>query len=231
MSSSDLARGGSRRPGRRGAAASAARAGLGLGAALLLLVTTITAMGWSAGPAHGPPDRANEWLGWFGERSVAAEHHVPPVTAIPSAPSSFGLTEEPPSALGAFYDLATVRTISIRFPSDTWEQDMARLYRSGEEILADVIIDGQAFRDVGVRFRGNSSFRRVQEGSKRPLRLKLDLMHDQDVGGYRTLNLLNGMNDPTFVRPVLYSHIAGHYIPTAKANFARVEINGENWGV
>jgi hypothetical protein len=77
-----------------------------------------------------------------------------------------------------------------------------------------------------------SSYRQVPEGYKRSLNLSLDWVHDkQDLGGYQTFNLLNANNDPTFVRAVLYSEIARHYIPTPKANFVRVVINGESWGV
>jgi len=53
----------------------------------------------------------------------------------------------------------------------------------------------------------------------------------QDLGGYRTLNLLNAHEDPTFLRAVLYDQIARDYLPAAKANFVKVVINGESWGV
>ena len=49
--------------------------------------------------------------------------------------------------------------------------------------------------------------------------------------GYRTLNLLNANSDPTFVRGLLYSHIARQYVPAARINYVRVVINGESWGV
>ncbi|MBN2506579.1 MAG: CotH kinase family protein [Verrucomicrobia bacterium] len=51
---------------------------------------------------------------------------------------------------------------------------------------------------------------------------------NQRLGGYRTFNLLNAHGDPTFLRSVLYYHIARNYIPVPKANFVRVVINGEN---
>src|SRR6185436_3374143 len=53
----------------------------------------------------------------------------------------------------------------------------------------------------------------------------------QEIGGYRTLNFLNANGDPTFLRTVLYSDIARHYLPIAKANFVSVVINGEGWGL
>jgi hypothetical protein len=54
---------------------------------------------------------------------------------------------------------------------------------------------------------------------------------DQRLAGYKTLNLLNANGDPTLLRSVLYLQIARQYIPAPKANFVRVVINGESWGV
>ena len=56
------------------------------------------------------------------------------------------------------------------------------------------------------------------------------MVDTQQIGGYRSFNLLNAANDPTFVRTVLYSHIANQYLPAPKTNFVRVVINGEHWG-
>jgi hypothetical protein len=130
------------------------------------------------------------------------------------------------------YDLSTLRTFFLQFDMEDWEQELSAFYNTDVEVPATVSVDGQTFRDVGVHFRGMSSYRQVPEGYKRSLNLSLDWVHDkQDLGGYQTFNLLNANNDPTFVRAVLYSEIARHYIPTPKANFVRVVINGESWGV
>jgi spore coat protein CotH len=93
-------------------------------------------------------------------------------------------------------------------------------------------VDGKTYRDVGVHFRGNSSFRMVPTGYKHSLNLTLDWVHDkQDLGGYNSFNLLNANNDPTFLRTTLYGEIARHYLPIAKTNYVRVVINGESWGI
>ena len=84
---------------------------------------------------------------------------------------------------------------------------------------------------VGVHFRGASSYFMVPEGRKRSLNVSLDFVDaKQELGGYKTLNLLNANGDPTFLRAVLYTEIASHYIPTPKMNYMRVVINGESWG-
>ena len=72
----------------------------------------------------------------------------------------------------------------------------------------------------------------MPQGLKHSLNLSFDFAHpDQQLGGYKTLNLLNSNNDATFVRTVLYSEIARHYLPVARTNYMRVVINGESWGV
>ena len=93
-------------------------------------------------------------------------------------------------------------------------------------------VDGRVLKDVGVHFRGASSFMMVPAGLKRSLNITTDfVVEDQNLGGYHTLNLLNANNDPTFLRAFLYTEISRRYIPTPKMNFMRVVINGESWGV
>ena len=130
------------------------------------------------------------------------------------------------------YDPRTLRTVFLQFERTNWEDELAARYHTDKELPATVTIDGTAYRDVGVRFRGNSSYRMVPAGLKRSLNLSFDAVHaDQNVGGYNTLNLLNANGDPTFVRTALFSEIARDYLPAPKVNFVRVVINGESWGV
>jgi hypothetical protein len=129
------------------------------------------------------------------------------------------------------YDPAVLRTIFLRFESPDWEQELAAFNNTDVEVPAVVTVDGKTYKDVGVHFRGMSSFMMVPEGSKRSLNLTFDYINEnQNLHGYRTLNLLNVNSDPTFVRGVLYSEIARAYIPAPKANYLRVVINGESWG-
>jgi hypothetical protein len=130
------------------------------------------------------------------------------------------------------YDPATIRTIFLQFENADWEQELTAFYNTDVEVPATLIVDGKTLRDVGVHFRGNSSFRMVPAGYKHSLNLTLDFVHDgQDIDGYNSFNLLNANNDPTFLRTPLYAEIARHYIPIAKVNFLRVVINGESWGL
>ncbi len=123
----------------------------------------------------------------------------------------------------ALYDPATLRTIFLQFEEADWEQELADFNNTDVDVPATAIVDGKTYKDVGVHFRGMSSYFMVPEGSKRSLNLSFDFAHDkQALGGYRTLNLLNANGDPTFVRAVLYSEIARAYIPAPRMNYMRV---------
>jgi hypothetical protein len=130
------------------------------------------------------------------------------------------------------YDPGTLRTIFLQFENSDWEQELTAFYNTDVEVPATMIVDGKTLQDVGVHFRGNSSFRMVPAGYKHSINLTLDFVHGkQDFRGYNSFNLLNANNDPTFVRTPLYAEIARRYIPIARVNFVRVVINGESWGV
>jgi hypothetical protein len=129
------------------------------------------------------------------------------------------------------YDPKTFRTFFLEFENADWEKELIEFHNTDVEVPAKLTVDGQTYPEVGVHFRGMSSFG-VGEGRKHSINLSLDFAQaDQQLGGYRTLNLLNSHEDPTFLRAVLYYQIARDYIPAPKANFGRVVVNGESWGV
>ena len=129
------------------------------------------------------------------------------------------------------YDLNTLRTFFLEFENAEWSRELADFYKTDVEVSAKLIVDGKTYPEVGVHYRGASSFFTVPEGQKRSLNISIDFAHDdQSLGGYGTLNLLNSHRDPTYVRTILYYHIANQYLPAPKANYARLVVNGESWG-
>ncbi len=130
------------------------------------------------------------------------------------------------------YDEKVMRTFFLEFENSDWEKELSDFFNSDVDVPAKLTVDGKTFNDVGVHFRGMSSYMMIPEGKKRSLNLSLDWKNEnQNLGGYRTFNLLNANDDPSILHSVLYSHIAREYIPAPKANFVRVVINGEDWGV
>jgi hypothetical protein len=130
------------------------------------------------------------------------------------------------------YDPAVVRTVFLKFENADWEKELSDFANTDVEVGATVTVDGRTYSDVGIHFRGASSYFTVGEGFKHSLNLSFDFVHKgQALLGYRTLNLLNSHGDPSFLRTVLYSEIARQFMPTPRANFVKVVINGESWGV
>ena len=130
------------------------------------------------------------------------------------------------------YDEKVLRTFFLEFENADWEKELADFYHTDVDVPAKLTVDGKMYPDIGVHFRGQSSYSTVSEGRKRSLDLSLHMVHaDQRLAGYRSLNLLNSNADPTFMRTVLYQHVARQYIAAPKANWARVVINGESWGI
>jgi len=130
------------------------------------------------------------------------------------------------------YDRGVLRTLFLEFESEDWEAELADFKDSDVEVPAAVTVDGKRYPDVGVHFRGMSSFRNISAGHKRSLNLSFDFVDpSQRLYGYKTLNLLNCMGDPSMMSTLLYSHLASPHIPVPKANFVKVVINGRSWGV
>ncbi len=130
------------------------------------------------------------------------------------------------------YDPQVLRTIFIEFDNKDWEAELADFNNTDVEVPATLAVDGKKYPDVGIHFRGMSSYMMVPAGSKRSLNLSLDFVDSkQRLYGYKTLNLLNAHEDDSFLSSVLYSHIARQFIPAPKANFVKLVINGESWGV
>ena len=153
-----------------------------------------------------------------------------------SAPASPGVRIDPEDVQvfddEPLYDESVLRTIFLQFENPDWEAELAAFYNTDVEVPALVTVDGRDYPDVGVHFRGMSSFMFAGDGSKRSLNLSFNFVDsDQRLLGYRTLNLLNAASDPTFLRAVFYAHVAREFIPAPRMNFVRVVINGENWGI
>jgi spore coat protein CotH len=136
-----------------------------------------------------------------------------------------------PATVG-LYEPTVLRTLFLDFESADWEAELADFHNTDVEVPATLTVDGKSYPDVGVHFRGMSSYMAVGPGYKRSLNVSLDFAHPkQRLLGSKTLNLLNSHSDASFLSSVLYSHVARQYIPAPRANLVRVVINGESWGV
>nr|MBN2278554.1 CotH kinase family protein [candidate division Zixibacteria bacterium] len=131
-----------------------------------------------------------------------------------------------------FYDINTINTIEITFEESNWDAILDVYYAAGNEerLVGTAVINGIQFDSVGVRYKGNSTYRPNQ--TKNPLNIKLDhIIDDQTYDGYGTLKLANVWDDPSFIRETLSYEIARKYMPASKANYIKVTINGTYIGL
>ncbi|MFK7817084.1 MAG: CotH kinase family protein [Planctomycetaceae bacterium] len=132
----------------------------------------------------------------------------------------------------SLYDASVLRTIFLTFENEKWEEELAMFKPTDVEIEAKMVVDGKTYPNVGVSFRGASSFFRIAAGSKRSLNISTDFVDkDQRLYGIKSLNLLNCNGDASLMSSYLYQDIVSKKIAAPRVNFVKVVINGRSWGV
>jgi hypothetical protein len=133
-------------------------------------------------------------------------------------------------AQDTFYDMDSVQTIEIYFSYPNWDDTLDAHVASETYVAANlVVINGVSYTDVGVKYKGNSSYSPTR--TKNPLHLKLDYSVKQDYQGYEDIKLGNGFSDPTMIREVSSYAVLRNYMDGPRCNYAKVFINGSYWGL
>ncbi|MFT7679062.1 MAG: spore coat protein CotH [Planctomycetota bacterium] len=120
-----------------------------------------------------------------------------------------------------------------------WTKLVQNWNGSGANLPADITISGPDIpvpvtrTGVGLRIKGNSSFFFLPSGSqKASFNIEVDDTDPAaDLWGYSTINLNNGIEDPTFCREIGFFRFIRRYTPAGLGNHLVVTINGDPWGV
>ena len=81
------------------------------------------------------------------------------------------LYQEPTSEL---YDIEKVQTIYLEFNQTNWYQQLLNNYQKKIDIPANLTFNGNTYFNVGVRFRGNTSYMMTQNSKKKPFNISID---------------------------------------------------------
>lgn len=125
-----------------------------------------------------------------------------------------------------FYDVETINEIRITFQESNWDALLDNLYAAGDEerLTGSIEINGVQYDNVGIRYKGNSSYN--SSNAKNPLNIKLDhIISGQNHENFEKLRLSNIFKDPSCIREVLGFEIARKYMPASQANYTKVYIN------
>ncbi|MBK8100122.1 MAG: CotH kinase family protein [Planctomycetes bacterium] len=138
-----------------------------------------------------------------------------------------------PSLAQDFYDPDTVRSVNLQFAQANYWTLLTNNYAPEINIAADMTIDGVTYPNVGVRFRGNTSYTMLPStATKRSFNVELDWMVlGQDFQGYDHLNFNNGYHDPTFLREFLSYMVMRRHGIAPKCNFIKLYLNNQYWGI
>lgn len=166
---------------------------------------------------------------------VAAMLHLP--LSAQNLPDEYHITNDGRrlvaggTEVSGLYAESGIKVIRLTFAqSDFWTL-LNQSHATGVPVLASMEYNGNTYDSVGVKLKGQTSFMQLNGSQKFSFDINMDTYVDgQDVSGYESFNLNNGFQDPSVMRDVVYKHLIRPHVPAARACFAQLYINGENWG-
>lgn len=139
-----------------------------------------------------------------------------------------------------YMDKDQVMTVDILMKEENWEMMMKNASKEDFQV-ADVKINGDMFRFVNIRPKGNSSLntlsREAADAADQNKRYSFkinfgDLLKGQTMGGLTQLNLNNCFSDPSYMREYLsYQIFKEMEVPVPVFCYAKVSINGKYLGL
>lgn len=130
-----------------------------------------------------------------------------------------------------FFETDAIQHITIEFAEENWRMALDSLRYNGDELLdATLTVNGTKLSGVGVRVKSSRFF--APDKQKNSLFVLLDHKKaGQTYQGNRAILLSQSLRDPSMVREVLAYEIARKYMPAPRANFAKVQVNDEYYGL
>ncbi len=151
----------------------------------------------------------------------------PHLKTLPLLLLLFGLPTSA-AAVDPIFDQARLHDCRLNIDPADWAA-LRAAYTTNQYYAADLIIDGETVRQIGVRSRGLGS----RSGEKPGLKLDTNkYVAGQEFHGYKSLVLDNMTQDASMVREVLaYAVFEAAGIPAPQIAFCRLTINTEYWGL
>ena len=130
------------------------------------------------------------------------------------------------------FDTSFVHTLDIVI--DDWDAFLSTC-ESEEYTACNVVIDGEAYKNVGLRGKGNTSLQTVAQMGSSRYSLKLEFDHYDSGKSYYGLDKLclnNLIQDNTYLKDYLtYQMMAAFHADAPLCSFVYITVNGEDWGL
>lgn len=130
------------------------------------------------------------------------------------------------------FDKTRVHTIDIVM--DDWDE-LIQNATSEEYYLATVVIDGQSYKNVGIRAKGNTSLSTVASLGSERYSFKIEFDHydsSKSYYGLDKLSLNNLIQDSTMMKDYLtYTMMNEFGVNSSLCSYVYITVNGEDWGL
>lgn len=139
------------------------------------------------------------------------------------------------SAMGygsRLFDTGRVHTIDLVM--DDWD-GFLETCEDEEYARCDVVIDGEAYQDIGIRAKGNTSLSMVSAMGSDRYSFKLEFDHYDGARTYYGLDKLslnNTIQDTTYMKDYLTYRMMGAFgVDAPLCSYVYITVNGEDWGL
>lgn len=130
------------------------------------------------------------------------------------------------------FDASRVHTIDIVI--DDWE-GFLETCTNEEYTVCAVIVDGESYKNVGIRAKGNTSLSSVASYGNNRYSFKIEFDHYDSTKSYHGLDKLslnNLIQDKTFLKDFLsYTLMNKMGVASPLCSFVQIRVNGDDWGL
>lgn len=130
------------------------------------------------------------------------------------------------------FDASRVHTIDIVM--EDWDSFISSC-RNEEYSVCSMVIDGEAFKNVAIRGKGNTSLSSVASMNSDRYSFKIEFDHYDSTKTYHGLDKLslnNIIQDTTFMKDYLTYQLMGSFGAAAPlCSYVYITVNGEDWGL
>lgn len=132
------------------------------------------------------------------------------------------------------FDTGTVHSIDIVADEDDWQQMLDNATKE-EYINCSIIIDGEKYKNVAIRTKGNSSLAQVASSDSDRYSFKVEFDHYDKNTTYYGLDKLclnNMVQDNTYLKDYIsYDMLRKAGADSPLASFVWITVNNEDWGL
>lgn len=130
------------------------------------------------------------------------------------------------------FNTSAVHTIDIVM--DDWDSFLENCGNE-EYVLCTVVIDGDAYKNVAIRAKGNTSLSQVESYGNDRYSFKIEFDHYDDANTYYGLDKLclnNIIQDNTYMKDYLtYQLMRSYDVDAPLCSYAYITVNGKDWGL